>query len=272
MQLQVCARSHIGKVRSKNEDNLCFFETILPEKKEQNYVLTRSVCVDRPVFLGVFDGMGGYSGGERASVIMARLASQIWKENAGKLSANELMLAICEDANLAVCQEMRNDEGMRMGTTASMLCFEKKKYTLCNIGDSPIFRFRDGVLTQEHQEHTERATYESVTGQKADPKRKFRLTQNIGLFPDEISIEPYCTEGNLLPGDIYLICSDGITDMVDPNQIAEILKTEKTVDAMAERLEQQAQEAGGKDNATVICIMVLEESGLRKLWNQLTGR
>jgi protein phosphatase len=158
---------------------------------------------------------------------------------------------------------MCDADGMLMGTTASMLYFQKRAYTLCNIGDSPVFRYRHGQLTQIHQEHTERATYESVTGKKAEPGKKFRLTQNIGIFPDEITIEPYCAVGDLKPGDIYLICSDGITDMVSSAQIIETLNAQPTAADIAQSLEEQALAAGGKDNATIICIRVL-----RSLWGR----
>ena len=144
-----------------------------------------------------------------------------------------------------------------MGTTAAMLLFDKRKYTLCNVGDSPIFRFRAGRLEEIHQEHTERATYESVTGKPAPAGKKFRLTQNIGMFPEEITIEPYCAEGDLNIGDIYLICSDGITDMVPPAKMMEILLANKTTEAIAQSLEEEALAAGGKDNATVVCIRVV---------------
>lgn len=256
MRLQISARSHVGKVRTKNEDNFCVSGRILPENKSENYIHNSEVRLKQPVFLGVFDGMGGYANGERASFVTARIACAR-TEGASFGAAEQLLTDICVEANLAVCQEMRDADGSRMGTTASMLLFEKKKITLCNIGDSPIFRFRKGLLEELHQEHTERATYESVTGKPAPAGKKFRLTQNIGLFPDEILIEPYCATDDLKPGDIYLICSDGITDMVEPAQIMEILNTQKSAEAVAQCLEEHALAAGGKDNATVICIRVL---------------
>ena len=256
MQLQISARSHVGKVRKKNEDNFCVLDMILPEEKTENYQWSTRTRLKKPVFLGVFDGMGGYSKGERASFLMARIACRMAGETEGA-SASQLLTDICMTSNLAVCQEMRGPEGCQMGTTAAMLLFDKRKYTLCNVGDSPIFRFRAGRLEEIHQEHTERATYESVTGKPAPAGKKFRLTQNIGMFPEEITIEPYCAEGDLNIGDIYLICSDGITDMVPPAKMMEILLANKTTEAIAQSLEEEALAAGGKDNATVVCIRVV---------------
>lgn len=268
LRLNASARSHLGNVRKKNEDNLFFCGTILPEEKQDAYILTQRCDTKAPLLFGVFDGMGGYSAGERASFLMAELAQSICEGSAS--NPTERLLRLCDEANLAVCQEMRNHDGSRMGTTASMLYFYKNTFTLCNIGDSPIFLYRDGMLSQIHQEHTERATYEAVTGRPADPRKKFRLTQNVGMFPDEIAIEPYCAEGKLLPGDIFLICSDGITDMVQPPEIIEILRSEKDSESITHRLLEAALAAGGKDNATVICVCV-EQRWMKKLLGKLRG-
>ena len=254
MKFQISARSHVGLVRNKNEDNFCVSGMILPEQKPENYIYNCSISARKPVFVGVFDGMGGCSAGERASFVMAQIAG-VRTQNQ-ETEPEQLLMDICMEANLAVCREMAQSEGLRMGTTASMLMLQKKKYTICNIGNSPVFRFRKGLLEEIHQEHTERATYESVTGKPAPAGKKFRLTQNIGMFPDEILIEPYCATEDPMPGDVYLICSDGITDMVPPTEMLEILKTCKDVDVITRSLEERALAAGGKDNATVICIRV----------------
>lgn len=262
MRLQISARSHVGRVRRKNEDNLCFLGRTLPEQKLENYILNAVVPLKKPVLLGVFDGMGGYSCGELASAVTAQIAAERTGD-IGVADAQTLLSGICHEANLAVCQKMREADGSLMGTTASMLFFQKRTYTLCNIGDSPVFQYRKGQLVPIHQEHTERATYEKITGKKADPNRKFRLTQNIGMFPDEIMIEPYCATGKPKAGDVYLICSDGITDMVSPAQITETIKHCVTAAEIAQSLENQALAAGGRDNATVICIRIL-----RDLWGK----
>ena len=120
MQLQISARSHVGKVRKKNEDNFCVLDMILPEEKTENYQWSIRTRIKRPVFLGVFDGMGGYSKGERASFLMARIACRMAGEM-GDVSASQLLTDICMTSNLAVCQEMRGPEGCQMGTTAAML-------------------------------------------------------------------------------------------------------------------------------------------------------
>lgn len=257
MWLQISARSHTGSVRAGNEDNLCIQGRILPEFKTENYVLADWSSMRKPLFLGIFDGMGGFEHGERASFLMAELAAKFWKKKGA--CPRERLLDICHRANLAVCDEMRGPEGCNMGTTASMLSIENGRFTLCNVGDSPIFLFRDGSLREISYEHTERATFERVTGKKADPKRKFRLTQNIGMFPEEILIEPYCTEGDIQCNDLFLLCSDGITDMVDVQKLEQILQEGKDPAAITKRLEDAALAAGGRDNATVICAKIVKK-------------
>ena len=253
MRLLAAACSHVGKVRRKNEDNLCFGGEILPELKEEACFLQRDPVKEEIPFFAVFDGMGGYAGGERASWLMAELAQQMCAGSDRPLT-KERLLQLCFDANEAVCDEMERSGYAHMGTTASMLYFGRKTYTLCNIGDSPVFRFREGMLTAIHQEHTERSVYEAVTGRTAEPGRKFRLTQNIGLPSDEVLIERYVCEDKLKAGDVFLICSDGITDMVPVSRIISVLKQVKDPSVIARYLLELALEAGGKDNATVICI------------------
>lgn len=256
MYLKIAASSHPGKVRVKNEDNLYFLGHHLPEQNAGLEPVSSTAKLNKPVLLGVFDGMGGYAAGEKASCLMAKLVSEACAAAPRDMVPRAFMLALCEKANLGVCRLMYDNDGTRMGTTASMLCLGKKTYTLCNIGDSPIFLLRSGVLTEISMEHTERSIYESITGKKADPKRKFRLTQNIGMFPDEIAIEPYCAEGKLQKGDVFLLCSDGITDMVERDEITQILVCRTDPQKAVEELTRRALENGGKDNATAICLRV----------------
>ncbi len=256
MYLKIAASSHPGKVRAKNEDNLYFLGRHLPEQNTGLEPVSGTAKLNKPVLLGVFDGMGGYAAGEKASCLMAELTARTCAAAPRDMVPRAFMMALCQEANLGVCQMMYDHDGARMGTTASMLCLRKKEYTLCNIGDSPIFLLRAGALAEISMEHTERGIYESITGKKADPKRKFRLTQNIGMFPDEIAIEPYCTEGKLQKGDVFLICSDGITDMVERDEIRDILSRESDPQKTVEELTRRALENGGKDNATAICIRV----------------
>ena len=251
MQLKVSAISDRGKLRAGNEDNIFVNGVSLPEVHTETYSVAKQFStLGKPLF-AVFDGMGGYEAGERASFLAAAATDRLAKP--AFLRSKNLLPKICEAANQAVCQEMKLHKGTRMGTTAAMLLFSGSQYFLCNVGDSPIFLMREGTLLELSKEHTERAVYEAVTGKKSEPGRKFRLTQNLGIASEEVMLDPYYTEGALQIGDTFLICSDGVTDMLDQEQIAWILKR-RDVSSMAETLWKSAMEAGGKDNITAIVI------------------
>lgn len=242
--------SHVGRVREKNEDNFYFFNYILNGQNEK--FIKQSAFTNQPLLFGVFDGMGGLSYGEKASFMCAdicrhyELHEQFLKDD---------MIAICHIANSQVNinrRELKAD----MGSTASMLTFFKDNVFLCNIGDSPILRLHDNHLYQIHQEHTEKELYEKLYGSNLK-KKKFRLTQNIGISEEDMRIQPYTDCMKLYDKDVFLICSDGLTDMVSQKTIENELNhfNEETV----HRLLQMAINNGGKDNITIILIQVNRE-------------
>lgn len=265
MKLQISAMTHPGLVRRKNEDNLCLCDLILPEDKKEE---RQEKATDKPALLGVFDGMGGFVAGEKASFLAAETAKTAFIEK--KLQKEDLV-QICMDANDAICRYMDKEYIEYMGTTAAMLYFEGKKLVLCNIGDSPIYRYRSGELCRIHKEHSERSLREALLGEVIPQSKKFKLTQYIGMPPEEIRIEPYLVEGTLQPDDYYLICSDGVSDMIDDGQIQKVMETQKIPSAITQKLITLAMDAGGKDNATVICVHVYENI-LRRLWRKIINR
>ena len=256
MRLQAAVLSNAGKVREKNEDNFYFNGEFMPAVNQGMDAHQEWVFLEKPALFGVFDGMGGYAAGERASNMTAQAADRLWQDWDRTGTPADLMERICMEANSVVCDAMEAEHGRRMGSTASMLMFDNEQYHVCNIGDSPIFLLRQGKLWEISMEHTERWTCEKVTGQKAPPKKKFRLTQNIGIFEDEMAIEPYCSDGPIQMGDVFLICSDGVTDMLDQEQVQEILSKPLPTGEMIRQLLAGALEAGGKDNITAICLRV----------------
>ena len=121
----------------------------------------------------------------------------------------------------------------------------------CNIGDSKIFRLRENQLKQLSMDH--------VAPYFRDPDRKPGLTAHLGMGPSEIFPNPYLINDKVLKGDQYLICSDGITDMVEAPEIRSILEEDKdNVIRASKHLVKKALEHGGFDNATLILIEVTE--------------
>lgn len=257
MKIRASAISHVGKVRQKNEDNF-FFNEFLRDEEILSQPYSFKAKTDIPAFMGVFDGMGGITAGDKASLIAAQCASDITYTLYDPDDIEDTMLDICLQANEKTCDMMLNSIKGRMGTTASMLCFFEDNFHLCNIGDSPIFLFCENKLTEISKEHTEKENYIRVYGADAvSPNKKFRLTQHIGIFPDELAIEPYISRGKVKSGDRFIICSDGLTDMVSQEQITNILmmkyNSEKTVQVLCD----YALKNGGRDNITIICADII---------------
>jgi protein phosphatase len=128
-----------------------------------------------------------------------------------------------------------------MGTTAAILLFSEKKIILCNIGDSKVFRISNRRIKQLSVDHIAAAAY----GVKPP------LSQHLGIPPAEMIIEPYLAQGKYNNRDVYLICSDGLTDMVMEEKILQII-SELPFDEASNKLLEQALRNGGKDNITII--------------------
>jgi protein phosphatase len=238
--------SHIGNVRAINQDNyICDGHYRDPFVKNTEFPLCGiKVSKQTPVF-GVFDGMGGEECGEVASLIAAKTAAAL---EIGKKPVADL-LEFCHKANADICKYASENDITSMGTTAAMLAFVRKGIVLCNIGDSKIFRFSDGRLEQISKDHVAVAAY----GVKPP------LSQNLGIPPEEMVIDPYLAEGRYRIGDVYLICSDGLTDMVTTDEITEVLSKHVPNEAIGVLLD-RALGKGGKDNITIILCKIERKS------------
>ena len=190
--------------------------------------------------------MGGEECGEIASYIAAKNAAafEFRKDVIAGLSQ------FCQDVNADICSYANKNEIYAMGTTAAMLAFTDNGVFLCNIGDSRIFLFCNGKLEQISKDHVTVAAY----GVKP------QLSQNLGIPPTELIIDPYFAQGAYNDGDVYLICSDGLTDMVTKEEISEILNFKPVVEGCRELLK-KALSNGGKDNITIILCKIERESG-----------
>lgn len=239
--------SHIGNVRSINQDNFicdgCYMG--IDDTPIEFPLCGTKTSKDISVF-GIFDGMGGEECGEIASYIASKTAStiEIGKEATADLSQ------FCHKANAEICDYATLYEVSAMGTTAAMLAFTDKEIALCNIGDSKIFRLYDGSLEQISKDHV------AVSAFGVKPP----LSQNLGIPQNELVIDPYLARGAYNDGDVYLICSDGLTDMVSTEEITQILISEPIEEAITLLLD-KALANGGKDNTTIILIKIERQSG-----------
>ena len=236
--------SHTGKVRSENQDNFFVNGDFLKEEHQgSNGIRTSVYNIETAVCVSVFDGMGGEQYGEKAAWIAATELSAMFENNI-MLTANQIS-QYCMNANRKICALADSYGGIRIGTTASVMWLYNKSGILCNIGDSKIYRMRNRQLLQCSKDHTDEALMK-VIGQK---HRRPRLTQYLGIWPEEMIIEPYVQEIELQEGDQYLLCSDGLTDMLSEEDICSILQEESNP---VEILLKMALQRGGMDNITIV--------------------
>lgn len=235
--VSAAGHTHTGQRRKKNEDSYVILD-------------------DHNLFV-VADGMGGHAGGEIASKIAVDTIAAAFKASrfAGERYANvprrgsEVALAV-QMANEAIYAKAKVEtdlEGMGTTVVAARFSPNKQRLYIGHVGDSRCYRLRDGELRQVTTDHTMGAS--GITGPLAD-----RLERAVGIAPavkvDVIIARP-------LPNDLYLLCSDGLSKMVEAERIREILLADKNnLDKSASNLVAEANAVGGRDNITVILVQV----------------
>lgn len=250
-QLSTACGSHVGKARQNHEDNFCFNGATLPmvndglaEIVSADFVLTQPCC------FGVFDGMGGVEFGEVAAFLAADTLKQKLPELGRSTDPRLFLEETCDAMNRVICRESERSPGGRMGTTAAMaLCTQGMLYA-CNLGDSRIYRLRGQEFLQLSRDHVE--TF--PPGMNA--RRKPRLTQHLGIHPEDLELVPHIFTCDLQKDDMYLLCSDGLWDMLSQEEIRQALYSRSSVRETVSRLLDTALQNGGRDNVTVIAIRV----------------
>jgi len=232
--------TYIGNIRKVNQDSIVCNNKYIIEPNDCHETSGHISNKQTSVF-AVFDGMGGLSCGEIASAIAAKNIEEIEFQNH---ILNKLKY-YCQKTNEDICNfSIQNNIGS-IGTTAAILAFSKRGIFLCNIGDSKIFRIAHGIMEQISKDHVTKSLW---SNQKL-------LTQNLGISKEEMIIAPYLAEGNYQKGDIYLICSDGLTDMTSEKKIRDIILNVPFEYACKELLN-EALDLGGKDNISIILCKV----------------
>ncbi len=267
IRANVCAVTHAGRIRRENEDNYNLNGRMTSTgdlRKGSAFVQTMA----EPFHLSVCDGMGGESYGELASGIavetIAAHAANVYE------SGEDFSFAISnclDDANNRICAEI-NARGKRMGTTLAAIYAVKGKILCTNIGDTRIYHYSKGVLEQISFDHTHAQTIvdagevaQNDIGRIPDAKR---LTKHLGVFPEEATLSPNISViDDVDNGDIILLCSDGLTDMLSDEDITAILSTGESSQDVASKLIRSALERGGKDNVTVMAAFLdVEETAI----------
>lgn len=245
MKLSIQAISHKGLVRDNNEDALSIGGLFI---RDDSAELTVSIPDDGYFYLLVADGMGGHENGEEASdFALAELKEQFSlhqiQPDTFEDDIREAAHYISYKLNTLAAER---GQARPMGCTLTGVVWHYGKTWLINAGDSRTYRFRGGMLRQLTTDETERG----LTG---DPNASKLLLNCLGGgCAGKLHIDSL--DGKLLPGDIVLVCSDGLCDMVSDEAVEEALSS----GAGAKDLYRMACEGGGVDNASVILAKVLE--------------
>jgi serine/threonine protein phosphatase PrpC len=213
-----------------------------------------------PIFV-VADGMGGAQAGEVASRIAVEAFKRGFDDNRGA-SPEQLLADRVREANARI-HEMSQIEQDRagMGTTITAAHVGEHEIAIAHVGDSRAYRLRDGTLerlTEDHSLVEEMRRRGQLTAQEADehPQRSI-ITRALGPEP-EVTVDTHSWRG--LAGDVYLLCSDGLTSMLPEPQVGAILRGAATLTDAGRALIAAANDAGGRDNITVV-LFRLEEIG-----------
>jgi serine/threonine protein phosphatase PrpC len=246
--IEVATATHSGMVRSHNED---------------------SIAADPEIGLAVLaDGMGGYNAGEVASGIAVELIkSEMKKSLAGKRpdelngsNAEQLIAEHAMRANAAIYHAAQTQpQYSGMGTTLVVALWHDNHMSVGHIGDSRLYRLRGGTLEQVTRDHSllqEQIDSGMITKEQArHSQNKNLVTRAVGIDPEvETEVHTYPVE----VGDIYLMCSDGLNDMVTDEDIELTLSSlAANLQLAAQQLVQQACDNGGRDNVSVILVRVM---------------
>lgn len=249
--LEASCSSYLGSGRSINEDNFYFNKKrLVKHNSGMHKYISAEFPLSEPVAFAVFDGIGGASYGEEASYLASKVFSEKMKElDDVVLNEKEFLLNICRSATYAVNSFSRQKQLSQIGTTLVSVLFADDEVFICNVGDSKAFLLRDNKFMQISKDHTDEEFLKSIGVEK-----KPSLLQYIGMSTDEGGLDPFISKGKIMENDVYVLCSDGVSDVLDIHSIFKTIKEEKSTDRMVEKIINDVKLADGQDNATIIII------------------
>ncbi len=260
-KIKITGLTDAGRVREKNEDAIGF---------------------DSALGLVVLaDGMGGHRGGEIASnmtvdTIISELQQRLPEIETGEIdeASGFAMESICIQDAVVSANELvyktaeENPEHKGMGTTIVVLQFYNNSFSLAHIGDSRCYRLRNDKLEQITKDHSllqeliDRGFY--TPEEARNSMNKNLVTRALGIDP---IVMPDIQEDIVLKNDIYLLCSDGLTDLVEDNDIYLTIKQfSANLEEAAKRLITKANQKGGKDNISVMLCRIDEDFSTKQGW------
>lgn len=259
MEIKAAGKTNIGLVRKQNEDDFFIDESL--------------------GLLAVADGMGGHAAGRVASKMATNFMKRYFKKKVATSSTrnrelqgdyseitNELALSI-HTANQAIYEAAQRMPGFKgMGTTIAAVQVKGDRLSIAHIGDSRVYLIRAGnieQLTDDHSVVCEQVKRELITREEAVKSEiKNILTRALGIN-DQVEVD--LSEMNLAPNDSLLLCTDGLSNMVDDEMMLTIVTATKDPALACEQLVSMANANGGKDNITVIIAYIRKKDWLYRL-------
>ena len=235
-------KTDVGLVRQDNQDTFLF-------NPDRGYCL-------------VADGMGGVAGGKQASRFFVQAANVIFSSGRQTSEADQIdaVQRTFWQANKNILNYVQKNPHFKgMGCTAELLVFLKNRFVVGHMGDSRTYQFRNNQLKQLTKDHS--LVQEQLDqGVISAPQAAVHSMRNIILraVGVDADIQLDIIRGNIQPGDQYLLCSDGLTDLVSSKAIAGVLAIGASLQQKTEALVNMALSAGGTDNITVVLSMVSE--------------
>ncbi len=243
-RIRFSGKTDVGKVRALNEDTL-------------------HVPTDMPLVV-VADGMGGHAAGDVASRLAVDTILAYFDETAGEpvptwpLRLPQLqverdrMATAIKLANVQIHEAGKKEDGKKgMGTTVDAMYFAQGRYYIGHVGDSRVYRLRGDRLTLLTEDHSLLNDYRRMKEMTPEEVRAFPhknvVVRALGLA-ESVYVDVYVDQFE--EGDLFLLCSDGLSDMVEDATIRDVLVGERNLDKAAARLVEAANDAGGKDNIT----------------------
>ncbi len=241
-RMDIIGKTDVGLVRPNNEDTFM----INPDG---------SYCL-------VADGMGGAAAGETASQIFAQSADEVFTNPKPKtehdvLACVQSTFRFANDRILAHVVENPDHQGM--GCTAELLAITGSGFVIGHMGDSRTYRFRNGILKQLTKDHS--LVQDQIDqGLITEEQARTHSMRNVILRAVGVRPSPALDtlRGPVYQGDLFLLCSDGLTDLVEDSEIKAVLSLDADLSLKTEHLIDLAKSAGGKDNITVVLAQVVE--------------
>ena len=246
-RIVLTAASRVGCVRSNNEDMVLAYDKLLRSDAYKTEFMTENT--DRFI-IALADGMGGHNAGEVASEeTLSNLKYFIHDLPRGLAPGemNEMMVEWLNSINKIInSRGLMDTSKLDMGTTLVGVLYYGERYYWLNCGDSRLYRLRDGQLTQLTEDH-------SLTKNDGSQRHSNIITNCIGAGFNDSYLDFYEFTNDVLPGDTYLLCSDGLNDMITDLEIQELMVANKTANQLCEA----AIEAGGFDNVST-CVFHID--------------